>query len=137
MIATARGSRALEEHVPRSLDQRRGNPVEKPRDEGEGRGLGQGLSARQLHEAAGIPVDLGEDVVLRALPSLVESVARVAPHAAQRAAGESHEHAGLAGASALALDGEEDLVDGQDAGCRGRSSVGMPGNRERGAGHSE
>ena len=51
-----------------------------------------------------------------ALPPLVERVGRVAPHAAQGASGEPHEHARLSGPGPFALDGEEDLVDGQHGG---------------------
>src|SRR4029453_13299014 len=100
-----------DEHLP--------SRVEEARDEGEGRGLGEGVPSRQPPRAGGEgprsrPARRPPPPVAPPPPRpLVERVGGVAPRAAQRAAGEPDEHAGLARTRALALDGEEDLVDGQ------------------------
>src|SRR5699024_6863018 len=57
------------------------------------------------------------------LPAM-ESVLGVAPYAAQRAAGQTHEHRRPAGGVGLALDGVEDLADAQTRRTRRRGRVG-------------
>src|SRR6185295_20201182 len=69
--------------------------------------------AGQAEQARGESHELGHHLVLAALLAFVECVGGVAPHAAERAAGEAQEDAGLTRPSPLALDREEDLVDGQ------------------------
>ena len=75
--------------------------------------LQQRLAAGNLDERAAMPIDLGHHLVHRHLAPFVERVRRVAPGTAEVARRQPHEHAGLAGARRFALDGVEDLVDGE------------------------
>src|SRR5882672_10064765 len=80
--------------------------------------LQQRLAAGHLDERTRVRVQLLEHVIERALRSFVEGVRRVAPRAPEVAGGQANEDTRPPGVARFALDGVENLVDGQHAGIR-------------------
>src|SRR5690606_14134586 len=76
------------------------------------------LAAGDLDERRADLRDAVEDLLERHALAAVERVLGVAPHAAQRAAGQPHERAGQPRPGALALDGVDDLRDAEEIGGR-------------------
>ena len=75
--------------------------------------LQQRLASGDFDRRTVVAADLGQHVVDRHLPALVEGVGRIAPDAAQVAGRQTDEDARLAGEGRLALNRVEDFVDGQ------------------------
>src|SRR6478735_4581639 len=95
--------------------------------------LRERFAPSDLYEPAAIGFNLRQNVVKRLLAAAIERIFRVAPRAAQRTPGQSHEHAGLPDKARFALDAMKDFSDahvissprpashvhGQCAACRG------------------
>src|ERR1044071_3627805 len=93
----------------RRLDQHFESVIAEPLDQLERFRLRQRLAARHLDELAAVALHAIEHFVDRHPLATSERVLRVAPHAAEIAAGEAHEDAGTSGVRRLALDRIEDL----------------------------
>ena len=85
--------------------------VAQPAQKLHGGRLNERLAARHLHAPAGQRGNGGKDFIDAHVPSVLPGVSRVAPLAAEVAAGEAHKRARQARAGRLALDAQEYLVD--------------------------
>jgi hypothetical protein len=85
--------------------------------------LRQRLATGHADMAHALALYLGEDLVDRPPAATVEGVGGVAVLAAQRAAGQAHEHGRAPRVAGLALQGQEDLGDAQPVGVRGGGRV--------------
>jgi hypothetical protein len=105
------GARGFQRHVVALIAQ--------PLEQADAALLRQRLAAGDTDVAGAVAGDFGEDVVDLPPLSAVEGIRGVAVLAAQRTAGQAHEHGGPADAAGFALQGQEDLGDPQPIGRRG------------------